>query len=116
MDRFLDGRAVGLGAIIGFVRGLILCLTLFSIAGIAQAPKKDSLTGCVDQRGNDFVLAGDKELHQIAVLHYVGMSDDNFAREVGHKVTVEGTLSKDGDVPVMRVTKLKTISETCSPD
>ncbi len=105
-----------MGAIILFVRYLAVCLILLSTPGVAQAPKKDTLTGCVDQRGNDFVLAGDKELHQIAVLHYVGMSDDNFAREVGHKVTVEGTLSKEGDTPVMRVTKLKTISETCSPE
>ena len=105
-----------MGAIIWIVRYLVVSLVLLSIPGIAQAPKKDTLTGCIDQRGNDFVLAGDKELHQIAVLHYVGISDDNFAREVGHKVTVEGTLSKDGDTPVMRVTKLKTISESCSPE
>lgn len=105
-----------MGAIILFVRYLVACLILLATPGVAQAPKKDTLTGCVDQRGNDFVLAGDKELHEIAVLHYVGMSDDNFAREVGHKVTVEGTLSKEGGTPVMRVTKLKTISETCSPE
>ena len=98
------------------VRYLIVWLALLSIPGVAQAPKKDTLTGCVDQRGNDFVLTGDKELLEIAVLHYVGISDDNFAREVGHKVTVEGKLSKEGDTRVMRVTKLTTISESCSPE
>jgi hypothetical protein len=98
------------------VRYLIVCLVLISIPCVAQAPKKQTLTGCVDQRGNDFVLTGDKELHDIAVLHYVGISDDNFAREVGHKVTVEGTLSKKGNTRIMRVTKLTTISESCSPE
>ena len=96
------------------MRSLLLVVALLATLGLA--PTKDTLTGCVDQRGSDYVLAGDKELHEIAVLHYVGISDDNFAREVGHKVTVEGTLTKEGDTQVMRVTKLTTISETCEPN
>src|SRR4051812_8048254 len=63
----------------------------------APAAKTTTFTGCIDQRGANYVLTGDKELHTVAVLHGDGFEDDNFAREMGHKVTIEGALAGDAD-------------------
>jgi hypothetical protein len=82
----------------------------------AAKPARTSLTGCVDQRGETYVLTGDKELNEVAVLHGDGFSDDNFARHMGHKVTVEGTISREGDEPSIKVRKITDISDSCSPE
>lgn len=103
--------------------GLVFCL-----AGLLMAPPADpatkpkpkaasstTMTGCVDQRNNTFVLTGDKELKTHAVLHGDGFSDDNFARHLGHTVTVEGTLASQGGTKVMKVRKVTPVSDFCSP-
>jgi hypothetical protein len=82
----------------------------------APAVKSTSFTGCIDQRGENYVLTGDKELRTVAVLHGEGFNDDNFAREMGHKVTVEGTLAGDADPKTIRVTKVTKISDTCAAE
>ena len=100
--------------------GLIVCLTGCLLAGPAEKkarkPAETTLTGCMDQRGDIFVLRGDVQLKTITVLHGVGFSDDNFARHMGHKVTVNGTLANEGDQKVMKVRKITTVSDVCSPD
>ena len=54
---------------------------------------KDSLTGCVDERDGQYVLTNDTNLQPIARLQpAAGSADDNFARHMGHKVTVRGKL------------------------
>jgi hypothetical protein len=60
------------------------------------------------------VLRGDEELKLLAVLEPAGFPVQNFARFLGHKVTVEGRLSA-GEPPVMRVRRIRTISEICAP-
>lgn len=82
----------------------------------APAASTTMFTGCIDQRGDNYVLTGDKELHTVAILHGDGFEDDNFAREMGHKVTVEGTLAGDADPKTIRVKKVTKISDTCAPD
>jgi hypothetical protein len=77
-----------------------------------DAKKLDSLTGCVDERGDKYVLAGLDELKKITTLKGEGFSDDNFARHVGHKVTVEG--AQEGEI--FKVRFIRTLGETCSPE
>lgn len=82
----------------------------------ARAAKTASFTGCIDQKAENYVLTGDRELRTIAVLHGDGFDDDNFARDMGHKVTIEGTLAGDADPKTIRVKKVTKISDSCAPD
>jgi hypothetical protein len=100
--------------------GLIVCLAGCLLAAPAekkaQKPAETTMTGCVDQRGDNFVLTGDEQLKAIAVLHGDGFPDENFARHMGHKVTVQGTLSSEGEQQVMKVLKITHVSDSCSPE
>ncbi len=105
------------------MRNLIaLCFAGLLLAAPETKPKKtakpalSSMTGCVDQRGDNYVLTGDKQLKAVAVLHGEGFSDDNFAKHMGHKVTVEGTMAPAGEMPSMKVRKITEISKFCSPE
>lgn len=82
----------------------------------ARGEKISTFTGCIDQKGEDYVLTGDRELHTIAILHGDGFKDDNFAREVGHKVSIEGTLAGDADPKTIRVKKVTKISDFCASE
>jgi hypothetical protein len=91
----------------------------FQSAPARKARPKTAVTrsaiGCLDQRGETYVLAGDRELRRLVTLQGDGFSDDNFARYLGHKVKVQGRLSEPGS-SVFRVRDIATISETCKPD
>ncbi len=77
---------------------------------------KASLTGCVDERDGQYVLTNDTSLQPTARLQpAAGSPEDNFARHMGHKVTVRGKLSKEDPLPVMTVASIETVSETCAP-
>lgn len=99
---------------------LIFCFAGLLIA--ADPPKKAAkattatLSGCVDQRDGIYVLTGDKELKAIADLHGAGFSDDNFARYVGHRVKVEGTVAKEGEKTTVKVRNITSIADVCSPE
>lgn len=82
----------------------------------APVEHNSTFTGCIDQKGENYVLTGDVELRTIAVLHGDGFDDDNFAREMGHKVKIEGTLTGDADPKTIRVKRVTKISDSCSPD
>jgi hypothetical protein len=81
-----------------------------------RAEKTHSFTGCIDQKGENYVLTGDRELHTIAILHGDGFNDDNFARDMGHKVIVEGSLAGDADPKTIRVKKVTKVSDSCAPE
>jgi hypothetical protein len=77
-----------------------------------------SVTGCVDEKTMEYVLRTDDMLKEVAKLESVGFDKTNFARFVGHKVTVSGEMLYSGDVPTVRVSSLdhiKNISDICSP-
>ncbi len=104
----------------------ILTVFLITIPLAAQTPKKPapkkkqlakvtSMTGCVDQREEGFFLAEDKELKPIAKLEGDDPERRSFAKYLGNKVTVTGTVSSAGPPPSIRVREVKVISEICAP-
>jgi hypothetical protein len=101
---------------------LMICLAGMLVASAQEKPKGATrpagsvMTGCIDQRGEQYVLTGDKELNAVAILHGDGFSDDNFARYMGHKVSVEGTSSREGETVTVRVRKITDIADSCSPE
>jgi hypothetical protein len=105
-------------------RVAVAALLLMSGAASAQrrsAPAKakrqaaQAAVGCLDQRGETYVLTGDRELRRMVTLQGDGFSDDNFARYLGHKVKIQGRLSEPGS-SVFKVREINTISETCKPE
>ncbi|MGA2133474.1 MAG: hypothetical protein ABSH50_14365 [Bryobacteraceae bacterium] len=97
---------------------VFLVLAASAMACSAQTSKaaKTSLTGCVDERDGEYVLTNDRDLKPTARLRpAAGSAEDNFARHMGEKVTVQGRLSDDQPLPVLTVESLKTVSQTCAP-
>jgi hypothetical protein len=78
-------------------------------AGKAKAAQQQ-ITGCLDQRAEAYVLKSEKDMTAVTTLKGKAFSDDNFARYVGHTVTVSGTM--DGDL--FWVTKIVNVADTCS--
>ena len=76
----------------------------------ASEKTQSSITGCLDQRGERYILASEADMSKVTVLKGKGMPDDNFARYIGHKVTVRGAQNRD----IFEVTKIENISDTCS--
>jgi hypothetical protein len=81
-----------------------------------SAPKgqMSSLTGCVDEQEGQWVLVSDQTMSIIADLAADGFPAEGFAKHVGHKVTVRGTVSSSGSRPLFKVRSIETISETCA--
>ena len=81
-----------------------------------RSAAKASLTGCIDERDGQYVLTNDTNLQPTARLQpAAGSPEDNFARHMGHKVTVRGVLSKTDTLPVMTVESVETVSQECAP-
>jgi hypothetical protein len=81
-------------------------------------PQTQTIAGCVDEKSSDFVLRTDDMLKELAALEPVGFEKQNFARFVGHKVSVSGELITTTQPPTIRVTSLdniKNISDICAP-
>ena len=80
-------------------------------------PKSDavSMTGCIDEDNGRYVLINDRTRATIANLEADGFPVEGFAKHLGHKVTVRGTVNPDSNVPLVRVRSVETISETCEP-
>jgi hypothetical protein len=79
------------------------------------APKPETLSGCVDQKQGKYVLTDDSMLKTLALLEWVDQDQENFARYVGHKVTVTGRRDPRSDPPVFKVAALKNVSDVCAP-
>lgn len=77
----------------------------------ASPTKSQKITGCLDQRGEGYVLKSEKDMKDVTKLKGKAFSDDSFARYVGHKVTVSG----DRDGELLLVTKIVNVADTCSP-
>ena len=98
-------------------RLILLWGTAFVLAAQAKAAKTEKLTGCLDEEaGPQYVLRGDQELRLLAVLKPQGFPVQNFARYLGHKVTVTGSLSSENGTPLMAVRSIKNIADICRPE
>ncbi len=104
--------------------GKLLAWVLVGVSVAIAAPQsakpkpanKTSMTGCVDEHDGQYILTNDTNLQPTATLQpAAGSPEDNFARHMGHKVTVRGTLSKTDTLPVITVDSVATVSETCAP-
>lgn len=73
------------------------------------------MTGCVDEQSGHYVLVNDRTLVLIANLEANGFPTESFAKHMGHKVTVRGTVSSSGTTPVFKVSSIETVSESCAP-
>jgi len=101
----------------------LLFLLMMPLASPAQKQKKspekmDTLTGCVDEKTDVYILRSDDMLKELARLEPVGFERTNFARFVGHKVAVSGQLVTSTEPPTIRVSSLdhiKNISDICAP-
>jgi len=80
--------------------------------GSGQAVKP--ITGCLDQQGEGYVLRELSTAGTVSALKGEMFSDDNFARYVGHKVTVHGRVQKEGERSVLHVTKVEDGGAGCS--
>jgi hypothetical protein len=75
-------------------------------------PAETTMTGCVDQKGDLFVLIG-PHMQSETILKGRAFSDDNFARFVGHKATVKGELKEEGDRKVLHAVRVEKAADTC---
>jgi hypothetical protein len=73
-----------------------------------------SLTGCLDEQNGKWVLVNDQTMAVLANLAADGFPTEGFAKYMGHKVNVRGTVSSDAS-STFKVREIKTISETCTP-
>jgi hypothetical protein len=86
-----------------------------------KEPAKDapaSLTGCVDEQEGNYILLSDRTMNPIANLQADGFDKEDFAKHVGHKVTVRGTSNENPQgaaLPLFKVRKIETVSDTCMP-
>jgi hypothetical protein len=89
----------------------VLCAPAQS--GKKRSPAAQTLTGCLDQRDGQYILADEKTLEKRLRLEPAGFDRENFARYVGHKVALTGQKESE---EVFRVREIKTVAETCTPD
>jgi hypothetical protein len=99
-------------------------LALLIAAPLAQPQQKgkkaapQSITGCLDEKSDYYVIRSEGALRELAALEPVGFQKQLFARFVGHKVTVTGELVTANDPPTLKVksySNIKDIAETCTP-
>ena len=78
-----------------------------------RSPVTEAMTGCLDQRGEAYYIAG-PDLKAEAKLKGKSFSDDNFAQYIGHLVTVTGSVDRSsGDKPVVSVVKIENVKDSC---
>jgi len=83
----------------------------------AEAKKAEAaLTGCVDEQDGQYVLIDYRTMNPIANLVADGFPTEDFAKHVGHKVTVRGTSSPGGARPDFKVRTIEPISDQCAPE
>jgi hypothetical protein len=75
----------------------------------------DSMSGCIDEQAGRYVLTNDRDLALIAILEADGFPTEAFAKHVGHKVTVRGTIIPGTPQPTFKVRTVAAVSDTCAP-
>jgi hypothetical protein len=85
-----------------------------------SAPKSKTtqqvFTGCVDEQDGQYVLLDDHVLKKVVNLEAVHAgSEDFFAKHLGHKVTVKGTMSSETEGK-FKVSSIEDVAPVCSPE
>ena len=62
-----------------------------------KSAKTETLEGVIDQTGGVFVIAGADRIRPIAKLRAEGFTENNFARFLGLKVRIKGTMVTEQD-------------------
>ena len=73
------------------------------------------MTGCIDEQAGRYVLTNDRDLALIAILEADGFPTEAFAKHLGHKVTVRGTIIPGAPQPTFKVRTVAPVSDTCAP-
>jgi hypothetical protein len=101
----------------------VCALALLIAAPLAQPQQKgkkaatQSITGCLDEKSDYYVIRSEQAMRELAALEPVGFEKQLFARFVGHKVTVTGELVTTNDPPTLKVrsySNIKDMAETCA--
>lgn len=108
---------------------LVCALALAGSCGLASAqeaktkePSRESpasaasMTGCVDEQNGIYVLTKGPDLAVAATLQADGFAAENFAKHLGHTVTIRGTLVAGTDrtaPPLFKVRRIDAVSDTC---
>ncbi len=74
-----------------------------------------SMTGCIDEQKGRYLLVNDRNMGPIADLEAVGFPPEGFAKYLGHKVTVRGTVTPGESRPTIKVRSIETVSDVCAP-
>ena len=69
-----------------------------------------TLTGVIDQEGEDYVLTGEEAMKTTAILRARGFSQDNFAHFVGNRVQVRGEMATEGDRRILTIRSLNDLT------
>jgi hypothetical protein len=76
-----------------------------------------SLNGCVDQQDGQYVLINEDSRSPIANLEADGFPTEGFAKHVGQRVTVRGTVVAGGSGrPLFKVRSIEKLSDACGTD
>ena len=79
------------------------------------AVRQTAMTGCIDEQEGRYLLISDQTRDLIAKLEAEGFPTEGFAKHLGHKVTVRGSVASEGSNPVFKVRTIETVSESCGP-
>lgn len=78
-----------------------------------------TLTGCIDEQpGPKYILIGPEQRDLRAELEPIGFAVQNFARFLGHSVSVRGEVFSNRTPPLMRIkalSEIKDLADRCSP-
>jgi hypothetical protein len=115
--------------IVSLAAFLALCMMPTILSAMADSPDQQqkenrqvpskakaeagSMTGCVDQQDGKYVLVDDRSLSPVADLEADGFPTEGFAKHVGNKVTVRGTVNSNGPRPLVKVRSIQRVSEGC---
>jgi len=101
--------------ICGVLCASLLCLAQPQSRPREPEPKQTAMTGCVDEQDGSNVLIDSRTSGPIANLEAEGFPREGFAKHLGHKVTVRGSVTSNQPRPLLKVRSIDMIHETCEP-
>lgn len=111
-----------LAASTGAIILAVLWASSFALAAAQQgttkkqpAARPTAMTGCIDEQEGRYILINDQTRDLVAKLEAEGFPVEGFAKHLGHKVTVRGSVASEGSNPVFKVRTIETVSESCGP-